>query len=63
MENTNWAHLEGNVQGADIGYYFPEGSTVNALRESRTGSWKNVASAGSTTPITSNYLTMWFDHG
>lgn len=63
LQKPSWAHLEGNTQGSDIGYYFPEGTSINALRESRTGSWYNMATAGSKTPITSNYLTMWFDHG
>ena len=59
------AHLEGNVAGADIGYYFPTATTVKALRESRTGSWKDIDTrpATPTTPITARYATFWIDHG
>ncbi|QYR20590.1 discoidin domain-containing protein [Paenibacillus sp. sptzw28] len=63
MTDVNWAHLAGTVPGSDIGYYFPEGASVKGLREARTGSWKGINIGGSTTPITRNYLNLWFDHG
>ena len=59
----SWAHLAGDVAGADIGYFFPQPVTVQALREARTGSWSQINTNGSTNSVTRNYLTLWFDHG
>lgn len=62
VENVQWAALEG--EKADIGYYFPEGGNLSALREERTGSWRQQMATGGTTNLyTENYATMWFDHG
>jgi hypothetical protein len=65
MNEVNWAHLQGSVPNSDIGYYFPEATTVNGLREARNGKYTDIDRRTGTleTPITSNYLTMWFDHG
>ncbi|OAS20471.1 polysaccharide lyase family 8 super-sandwich domain-containing protein [Paenibacillus oryzisoli] len=66
MSGTNYIHLGGNVSGSDIGYYFPEGSTIKGLREARTGKWYDLnTNKGSytTTNYTHNYMTLWFDHG
>jgi len=63
MPNTTWAHLAGHVAGSDIGYYFPTSPSVTALREARTGSWNDIDSDGSTSPITRNYLRLGFEHG
>jgi hyaluronate lyase len=58
-----WAHLAGRTAGADIGYYFPATAELSALREARPGAWFDINGGGSTTAITRNYLTLWFDHG
>ena len=64
LSNVNWIHLAGTAaSGADIGYYFPTASTVHALREARTGTWRSLKTSESTTPVTANYATLWFDHG
>ncbi|MDO8542375.1 MAG: polysaccharide lyase 8 family protein [Opitutaceae bacterium] len=63
MSEIRWAYLAGRVAGADIGYYFPVAASVNGLRESRTGAWSDINAGGSTTAITRNYLTLWFNHG
>ncbi|MBW4084158.1 polysaccharide lyase family 8 super-sandwich domain-containing protein [Paenibacillus sp. S150] len=65
LTGVNWAHLSGNAAGADIGYYFPQAASLQAKREARTGNWKQVNGRSETpsTPITRNYLTLWFDHG
>jgi len=64
MAGTSWAHLAGSVNGSDIGYFFPSGTTVKALRESRSGAMKEVNTTyGSTTKHTRHYLTMLVDHG
>ncbi|MFE5243927.1 MULTISPECIES: polysaccharide lyase 8 family protein [unclassified Streptomyces] len=59
IPRAGWAHIAGHG-----GYVLPERGTLNALREERTGAWRDINSAsGSTTPITSRYTTLWFDHG
>jgi hyaluronate lyase len=63
LNDVQWAHLEKNVQGSDIGYYFPNSPSLRGLRESRTGSWNEINSGGSTESITRNYLSLAFDHG
>ncbi|MDI4643967.1 polysaccharide lyase family 8 super-sandwich domain-containing protein [Cohnella hashimotonis] len=65
LVDTDYIHLAGNVPGSDVGYYFPGGTTVKALREARTGNWKQLSGAAgwSDTPYTRNYLTLWLDHG
>ena len=63
MGGTSWAHLAGNVNGSDIGYYFPNSATVKATREARTGAWSDIDDSGSAAPITRNYLRMTFEHG
>ena len=61
IEDIRWASLEG--EKADIGYYFPVGGTLSALREERSGTWKQMATGGTDMVYTENYVTMWFDHG
>lgn len=61
--SANWAHLEGNVDGSDIGYYFPSKQKVNVKKVSNTGSWADVKKGGKTDEVTKNYVEMWFSHG
>ncbi|MFC7265916.1 polysaccharide lyase 8 family protein [Streptomyces lutosisoli] len=56
--NASWAHIEGHA-----GYVFPGGAAFNAVREERTGAWRDINTGGSTTPLTRRYLTLWTDHG
>ncbi|MGW0882618.1 polysaccharide lyase family 8 super-sandwich domain-containing protein [Streptomyces sp. NPDC002671] len=44
-------------------WVFPGGARVNVKRAARTGAWSDINSTSSTTPITRNYLSIWFDHG
>ena len=53
----NWAHADG------IGYLFPSGGDLRTLRESRTGTWASLGGSTDTTPHTTTFLTLWFDHG
>ncbi|WP_299537123.1 polysaccharide lyase 8 family protein [uncultured Streptomyces sp.] len=55
---AEWAHIEGHA-----GYVFPGGTTLDALREERTGAWRDINVNGPTTPNTRRYLTLWNDHG
>lgn len=62
--NANYAHLAGNVEGADIGYYFPGGADIQASRYINTGTWKDINDKYYTTDEKSgNYLGIRFNHG
>lgn len=63
MDHVQWAHLEGNVSDSDIGYYFPNDSKLDGLREERTGSWQEVNDGGSSDSLTRDYLSLAFNHG
>ncbi|MGH4031841.1 polysaccharide lyase 8 family protein [Actinomycetota bacterium Odt1-20B] len=58
LPDARWAHLDGHG-----GYVFPGGATVRALREQRTGAWRDINKGGTTTELTRAYLTMYVDHG
>ena len=66
MAGVDWAHLQGNVAGADIGYVFPGSTAVQGLREARTAKWSDVntySGFGNTSAKARNYLSMSIDHG
>ena len=58
-----WAYLEGNVDGADIGYYFPEGTPLTVKKEQRTGAWSEINYGEPSEQIQRSYATMFFNHG
>lgn len=60
-----WVHMQGNTPtGSDIGYYFPNSTTIKTLRETRSGSWYDVNHGlGSTNIYSNTYLNMRIDHG
>ncbi|MGW7117728.1 polysaccharide lyase family 8 super-sandwich domain-containing protein, partial [Streptomyces xanthophaeus] len=58
LNGASWAQIAGHG-----GYVFPGGAAVKALREARTGSWRDINTGGSSDPVTRRYLTLWFDHG
>lgn len=60
---ANWVHLAGTVQGADIGYYFPDSPSIKGLRETRAGAWSDVQTSGSDAPITNHFLSLSLNHG
>ncbi|MEV0600812.1 polysaccharide lyase 8 family protein [Streptomyces sp. NPDC050315] len=55
---ARWAHLEGHG-----GYVFPGGMPLRALREARTGAWRDINTGSSPERVTRRYLTLWRDHG
>ncbi|SMD13272.1 polysaccharide lyase 8 family protein [Pedobacter nyackensis] len=61
--NVNWAHLSGNVRGADIGYYFPEGIKLSMKRKPQSGTWSEVRTGTGSALQTRHYLTLWKAHG
>ncbi|MGW6565850.1 polysaccharide lyase 8 family protein [Streptomyces sp. NPDC054975] len=58
FDDAEWAHIAGQA-----GYVFPGGARVSAVREERTGSWRDINTGGSPDPITRRYLTLFTDHG
>lgn len=54
---TRWAHH------SSAGFVFHGGATLTAVRESRSGSWRDINAAGSPAILTREYLTLWYDHG
>lgn len=62
IDDAGWAHLDGVA-----GYVLLTAGAVRAKREARTGTWRDINTggdtAGSTTPHTRRYLTLWLDHG
>lgn len=63
LENITWAHLSGKYSGMEIGYYFPEPTTLKAIRQQQSGAWRDVNDAGNTTIQKDYYLTLWKEHG
>ncbi|MGG7096101.1 polysaccharide lyase family 8 super-sandwich domain-containing protein [Clostridium sardiniense] len=65
IKNAKWAYLQGNAEGSDIGYYFPNGEDINILRDRREGNWLDINSGTSSLDkeVKNNYLTMYIDHG
>lgn len=68
VPDVNWAHLEGNVAGSDIGYYFPEATTLKAVKNERTGDWKSINDLKNwghddLPSYTRGYAEMVIDHG
>ncbi|OAS22068.1 polysaccharide lyase 8 family protein [Paenibacillus oryzisoli] len=61
--HPRWIHLTGSVPESNVGYVFPKASAVQALREMRQGSWRDLNLTGSTETINRSFLTLWFDHG
>ncbi|CAL9442160.1 Xanthan lyase [Streptomyces sp. enrichment culture] len=58
FEGARWAHIAGQA-----GYVFPGGTDLGAVREERTGAWRDINVNGPATPVTRRYLTLFTDHG
>ncbi|GAB1154558.1 polysaccharide lyase 8 family protein [Paenibacillus illinoisensis] len=63
LNGVHWAHLAGDIPGSDIGYYFPQITNLKALRETRTGSWRDINNGGSSDVITNHFFSLAFNHG
>jgi len=63
VNNAKWVHVEGNVTGDAVGYYFPkESGQLKARKVASTGNWGNI-NITSSTDVVKNYFELWFDHG
>ncbi|MFG3246274.1 polysaccharide lyase 8 family protein [Streptomyces sp. NPDC048187] len=58
FEGVRWAQIAGQA-----GYLFPEGCDLRAVREERTGAWRDINAGGPADPVTRRYLTLLTDHG
>jgi len=68
ISKVKWAHLEGNVSGSDIGYYFPAATDLLAVKNTRTGAWEEINSLKSwghkdLPSYTRGYAEIVIDHG
>lgn len=66
---SRWAWLQGNVSGADIGYFLHNKSTIHFQRVSNSGRWSDWHSPNPngipkrSDLIKRNYLEIWLNHG
>ncbi|RDA86610.1 hypothetical protein CP532_6016 [Ophiocordyceps camponoti-leonardi (nom. inval.)] len=58
LRNASWAHLQDSG-----GYLFLDEEPVQALREARTGRWRDINDDGDDRPITRRYVTLFRSHG
>ena len=68
LAGTRWAHLSVGIGGADIGYWFPEDAnhalaTVDALSETRGGSWQAVDANNTHAAAPNTFLSLALKHG
>ncbi|GGY02639.1 DNRLRE domain-containing protein [Massilia dura] len=60
---VRWAHLAGNVPGADVAWYFPDAPTMNSLRETRSATWQTMSSGGGTASLSNHFHSLALPHG
>lgn len=63
MTDVKWAYLQGNGITSPIGYYFPNGETLEATREARSGDYDSINQGKDKTQYTEKFLTIWKNHG
>ena len=63
IENVKTAHVQGNTDKSDVGYYFPEPVSLTAVKEQRTEWEKDMWAAGADAYITENFAKLWLNHG
>lgn len=57
FENLEWVHHDG------VGYIFPQPANIAVRGASQSGSWRSINGDGSSSPISRNVFSVWFDHG
>ncbi|MDR1746808.1 MAG: polysaccharide lyase 8 family protein [Tannerella sp.] len=63
VKKASWAHFGTSLEGAEVGYYFPEKSDIQLMRETRQGSWKEISFYGNPQMLSRDYFTLWTSHG
>ncbi|WP_127586801.1 polysaccharide lyase family 8 super-sandwich domain-containing protein [Paenibacillus koleovorans] len=57
LSGTTWASSD------NTGYYFPGGQTIKANRLTQSGAWSDLRDGQNSTPVTQDFLTLYYDHG
>lgn len=67
---ADWAWLSANQAGGSTGYYFPQGTALNLLRETRTGKWSDIntntypkGEDAALNTVTNDFLSLAISHG
>lgn len=64
---ANWAWLSENQMGSAIGYYFPNGSSLDLKRETITGTWSsvngNASFVANPDSVTNDFISLAINHG
>lgn len=66
LDGVQTVHVAaGDDDGGGVGYYFPEGVSLNAARDLREGSWIDINDRPVTPTgvLDDTYGTFWLDHG
>lgn len=63
IDNVTTAHIQGNTEKSDVGYYFLSPVQLNAVKETRTAWEKDMWSAGEDAMITERFAKLWLNHG
>lgn len=62
--SKEWLLLQSNHKNASIGYYFPNGETVDVINEARTGTYSEINEAFPSNDLyTGNYRKFLINHG
>jgi len=63
LPGVRWAYLAGATHDADIGYVFLDAPVIDALREYRSGAWRDINAGQSPAPFSNHYLSLAIPHG
>jgi len=47
----------------NVGYLFPDSGNIKLKNSSQSGSWQEIRSSSSSSTITEDVFSLWFDHG
>lgn len=60
---TKWAHLNGLTLAQNIGYVFPNATTITAYKKTRTGDWNTINTRNKSALTSANYAGITISHG
>ena len=63
LDAGSWIHMEGNCDGADMAYYFPETIDIEIQKELRKGSYKDINTSENLDEYSRWYLYIGINHG
>ena len=63
-EGVSTLHMDGNVSGSGIGFYFPNGADIQTVSGTRTGKWTDLGEYNTDPAVQSaDWFTAWLSHG